>query len=560
MIVAPGESRIDRVRVRGRGFDRALAEQCLRRPLANLDLHPPGMSADAIVCIRTLRDPQPGGCGPGGGHLFAPAMWAHAVRERVDAMSRRAARPMYGPVPANAEAVLFADRAELLAALGADWCAGLIATRWWWASLLHAQDLNAAALQLWLDSPRDVPAALARLAERGCGANFVQALPETAVDTLLSGVAHAFALPLRPPGDERASDPVRAPGAADNGRLARLAPAAPPWATQAPEADDARLSSARRVLLGTAVLLARAPAVVRAPSFAGELRRWWRAQQRGESRDGSIHAHEDVVRDEHRPSTPPRSDSVSAAKTAGAMASGQRHPGSVADVHWADDGVLPAYAADPGSSRTAPAQPVRAAPCVASEIAVETRYGGLFYLIGVGLSLGLYGDFTTPATPGIELPIWDFVELVGRRLLRRARRRDAVWGVLADLAGRRRGDPVSSDFEPPRDWAPPPQWRPAAGAARRTRARAVSRPSADAWLDDLVRLIRARLRHALRPPRGSAVGRVLCEHSARVALTPARLDVHFSLLELPIEIRLAGIDRDPGWVPAAGRTVAFHYD
>jgi hypothetical protein len=25
-------------------------------------------------------------------------------------------------------------------------------------------------------------------------------------------------------------------------------------------------------------------------------------------------------------------------------------------------------------------------------------------------------------------------------------------------------------------------------------------------------------------------------------------------------VRLAGLDRDPGWVPAAGRRVAFHYE
>jgi len=37
------------------------------------------------------------------------------------------------------------------------------------------------------------------------------------------------------------------------------------------------------------------------------------------------------------------------------------------------------------------------------------------------------------------------------------------------------------------------------------------------------------------------------------------LDLFFELSEHPLEIRLAGLDRDPGWVPAAGRFVRFHY-
>ena len=42
--------------------------------------------------------------------------------------------------------------------------------------------------------------------------------------------------------------------------------------------------------------------------------------------------------------------------------------------------------------------------------------------------------------------------------------------------------------------------------------------------------------------------------------SPTHVDVMFSLAELPIELRLSGLDRDPGWIPAADRVVAFHYD
>jgi hypothetical protein len=43
-------------------------------------------------------------------------------------------------------------------------------------------------------------------------------------------------------------------------------------------------------------------------------------------------------------------------------------------------------------------------------------------------------------------------------------------------------------------------------------------------------------------------------------VTATRLNVTFELARLPLAVRLAGLDRDPGWVPAAGRYVAFHFE
>ena len=47
---------------------------------------------------------------------------------------------------------------------------------------------------------------------------------------------------------------------------------------------------------------------------------------------------------------------------------------------------------------------------------------------------------------------------------------------------------------------------------------------------------------------------------ARIVVSAVNFDAYFALADLPIEIRLSGLDRDAGWVPAAGRTVRFHYD
>jgi hypothetical protein len=52
----------------------------------------------------------------------------------------------------------------------------------------------------------------------------------------------------------------------------------------------------------------------------------------------------------------------------------------------------------------------------------------------------------------------------------------------------------------------------------------------------------------------------LCRRPGRITLTPVRLRAEFALADHPLAIRVAGLDRDPGWVPALGRVVEFSYE
>ncbi len=260
------------------------------------------------------------------------------------------------------------------------------------------------------------------------------------------------------------------------------------------------------------------------------------------------------------------------------------------------------------------------------EARVETKLGGLFYLVNVGLYLELYGDFTTPLQPGLALPLWDFVALVGRRLCveDEGDERDgadhdddgaAVWALLARLAGRGDGEEPGRDFAAPDEWRVPAAWlasfpergvwewsarggrlrvrhpqgfnvldvpRRAGTASQQLRdemaayvdasdfelrraARAAGGEGAsvvglERWMGWLAAYVRARLVRALGHDAPGRLARALLRQEATVRVTATHVDVCFQLAHLPLEVRLAGLDRDPGWVPAAGRFIAFRYD
>jgi hypothetical protein len=159
---------------------------------------------------------------------------------------------------------------------------------------------------------------------------------------------------------------------------------------------------------------------------------------------------------------------------------------------------------------------------------MKTSYGGVFYLINLGLFLGFYGDFTTPDEPGIELPIWDFIALIGRDLAGAAIEDDPVWSMLADLANRKLGEEPGAGYQN--------------------------------WFLEQTPKMRARLMLALGLESKDELGPLLLRHEATVLLTPTHLDIFFRLQDHPIEIRCSGLDRDPGWTPAAARYIAFHFE
>lgn len=244
---------------------------------------------------------------------------------------------------------------------------------------------------------------------------------------------------------------------------------------------------------------------------------------------------------------------------------------------------------------------------------IATAHGGLFYLLNAALSLGLYGDFTSPRTQGLSLSPWDLLAWLGLHWFGRAFRRDPLWRLLAELAGRSPKRAPAWRVDAPARWAPLDDWlRPWApmstldhGVDRRARrlqlrhpdgflvfdvprdasvrprvqARALCRMracAADAhlarriaappllpldpgarWLHCFAGFLAVRLMRAFgtASPRRAVV--LLCRHEASVRCDASRVEVALSLAHLPLPVRIAGLDRDPGWIPAAGRDLRF---
>jgi hypothetical protein len=220
-------------------------------------------------------------------------------------------------------------------------------------------------------------------------------------------------------------------------------------------------------------------------------------------------------------------------------------------------------------------------PAVSWVPTVESAFGGVFFLVNVALYLKLYGDFTCPLERGLELDIWDFLCLLGLDFVGDEIRDDFIFEIFATLAGRTKWQRPGAYFDPPRDWHLPSEWLEPfpepferkevihggrlqvthpAGFLLVDETCDVDSELADAlsrWLGWVAGYIRARLARALG--RDDAA-EFLCRVPVRIAFTSTHVDVFYSLDQHPIEIRLAGLDRDPGWVPAAGRYVAYHFD
>ncbi len=239
------------------------------------------------------------------------------------------------------------------------------------------------------------------------------------------------------------------------------------------------------------------------------------------------------------------------------------------------------------------------------EFSIVTLYGGIFFLLNVALHLHLYRDFTESGETEIELNIWDFVALAAEHFLGKKVKNDAVWQLLQKLSGRETGQKISSVMFK-KDWRIPAGWlktfqtnKPFVWKTGRKNlpvyhpagfcivdclkkpdietqlkaelkvyginfADVVKSDSAElqksaTWFRHLCEFMQVRLIQALNLEKQSQINEILFKRTAQITVSATHLDVYFRLADLPIEVRMSGVDRNPSWIPAAGKFVNFHF-
>ena len=544
---------IRRARFAG-GGDAGAARRRLERRLGAADWSVPGLPPAAILCVR---------------RLVAAAHVPGGVAAVLAESARRAIRPAREFVPAAADAVWFADEAEWLACLARDALAGELAARWWWQAIRRDGSGVPSVVREWVAKPTFIPAAWELLTGWGLAVAFAEALDTREAESVTSATDAAFGLP---------------------GRNSVPTPNGPLPSRFVPEAAALR-PGLQRLALTVGLLLARAPHLARAWAVFGpdSIPRIVEVRPQTESNHGrevpetrppsgedSIRLDEpgevvpdplsvDTVsptqqlppsgvesetageleypRDWHPLDAPATGKPVvRTPQTGGVETSSPQTIGIRADERAA---VPVPVGIDPSDPTPAPSAPER----------VETAFGGLLYLVNVAQSLDLYPDFTEPANPGIALPLWDWLALLGRRWAGEDFGADPLDGLFAGLARREVDTAPGTGLEPPVDWRIPKAWEPWSDAPQ-PRAWA----SLADWLDWLAPVVERRLAETLDRPDLANAARWLIRRRASVFVAPAHLDVVLALDGLAVEVRAALLDRDPGWVPSAGTTIRFHYD
>lgn len=537
MVPGAAGTTINRVRVRNAGRDALAARLGADRLLshaATSDVIPRA----AILCVKRLADPRPGTVRLAAVH--PPSHWIEAVNDAVASLARRAVRPARDPVAGDPDAILFDDRADLLACLVTDWANGVASRRWWWRALVGDVQAIDAVLRVWLERPAYIAAALERVARLGAVPICLQSLSRADAQRLTAAVISAHGLsqladalePLPADAPPDTDDVHRARQGANNNGSAGWprVPAPdvrPPWAHVAPEAVAPHLPLEHQVLAGITLTLRRAPTLARSDAFAAAVRAW---QSPSPTRTAARPA-EAVSSQLHPPDGQLVSHVIDA--IAEPLTEDVRLPArSIIPVNPPLPVAPPASGVSSHTPRLDHLTAAVSTPALESFV-VRTEFGGIFYLLNVATAMGYYGDFTEPRRTSLSLSIWDFVAFIGREL-EPSVEDDPAWPLLAMLAGRHDDEQPGAGVAPPDD--------------------------APSWEEWLAPPVRERLRLALPPTDDASLGRLIVCHHASVRVTSTHVDVHFALAELPIAIRMSGLDRNPGWIPAADRVVTFQFE
>jgi hypothetical protein len=522
----------------------------------------PAIPPQAILIVRQLDDPLPG-------ELLANRIqtWEQATQRHLEDCWRGAIRPSQGTVPASTNAVWFADQAEWLACLSWDIHQGIAHDRWWWQSWLQRRshlNIPDALMQLWQPDVQWLPQTLTLLYEKhrsGLRSLLTRLAPDQ-VSRLRQDVALAYGLAPTLPVEAIAH------------RLERTLPA-PLRAMTASLAEETQAlvvlchtllhgpQALGSLCQGSALPETETPAPPSGtepgispkdqdPTQPEAVTEVLYAEPTEIPPAGTISKNDLPQSTDRLPLTPPQSDVAPPRSDRGDLPPARPRIVSMAVIP-----PEPAVTSSAGPSAK-PAevdtvQPdateaVGSLPFVA-ESGIATGIGGIWYLVNVLVDLdwvpteevlnrwhklqGLAQAFLGGSGDGQPSPPTPLPQGEGSSpnvgadgIGRPPGLPDVVWGVLAGLA----------EDEVPE--------------AVLDRWVNTALPQVDRYLSDRLEL----------PESPREVMAAILREPATLYVTRTHIDVLFSLEQIRLDVRMAGLDRDPGWVPELARVIAFHYE
>lgn len=543
-----------------------------------------------------------------------PGYFGHRLTEQLRALRDCATVDPRGPVP-GAVALRFTSKARYAAWLLALWLEPRASRPGTDARLLpDAAEVRAWLLREVLSDGRVLVATAARLREQRLLAVFVGRLGPPELERAARSLEQAYSVPptneapaapapttlSAPRRGVRVAEPAQAPRKTVGAQNRTAMFVSEAWTGLA--ADEPRAKALERprarLLLSLTVLAQRpnlgrqlAPALLdrarSAPAASGPPRAPLSERVAEQRRPRSLRQDQVGARQKALRQAPMRPSHVATAQPRHGLAV---PPLVDATGSWTEQAVSEPGARQPHLPASSPARAMEA-----SSRKFETAFGGVFFLVNALQALELYPDFTRPAEKGLgPSPFW-LLDRLALWLLREAYRRDPLHRWLASV-----GEP--GDL--PRTWEADLRWLaglpPGVHGLRRSRTRTILWDVRGFALVDAPasppRACRNWLRHyrssgllqprlpplpSRRLPRdpgqrwiaclgeflcwrlalaGEGIGSASLRLPARVAWDEERVTIGFDLATLPIELRLAGLDRDPGWLPAEGRSLSFRFD
>lgn len=605
-----GDTQIGTLKLRGLGetAHRSALFRRLSFLLNTVDFSPPGIPPSGILVVRRMQDPLPGKVDPHGHAHRVETAWENAARRALKEKYHTASRPVNGRIPMDSEAVFFEDESQFLAVLLLDIVNGETRDRWWWKIALKQFDFHSNLVKLLCRKITVLPAAFSHLAAWGGAPQVMNKLSEDDSLTVLAALTREFnlenmATPLLQPGNstgmyeeyEEGDGPHLEPpdeegvrphlgkrdrkrGQAtsrekghEKGDRPPSGPAAPWSRWLPPHRVPAHLGVSQTALLGLGLSLYYAPTTVHTPAFARAFHRWWEfycvqrdvKREEKQTRTDAENAApggpgKDKTRDAPRPSkeaepgatnipspfTAPSSKEKRKKEDIGKIAGRIRFDthtqepakstGGKAPGHG-EPALLPAVAEE----SITPGKPaaVKEKTLSLPEEGVETRLAGVFYLVNLLEQLNPPACFEALSRLESRVGAWGTLELLARALLGDRYpelESDPLWEVLAHLDNREKGTLPEEDF------------------------------FINRWICFVLPYIREYLRQLVKSPAPDAeeidIVKMVLFIDARLYVTATHVDVVMGLKDISLPVRVAGLDRNPGWKPRFARVFLFHFN